>query len=337
MAWVPSLGVTSGLLAYAVVAIVMVVAEVYLLYQLVPRRGGPPTLSRMTIGASALLGSAAVLLGLLNMLFFPSSLDAATEFLWALNFMMFAPPGLWVIAVIVFRDRRIDPTAWRWPALLAGAATSAEVLMGLLFSVSSPVPVLDPTTVAASLTSPWYLWSMAGAMAALILWVPIERTHRGALLILAGEGFLAAWIPSDPVGGSVLMGVGMMAGLAYLFVGGAGFSVAATLERRFWTAYVGAFGAMGVTGWWAASAPGVVALFAFGATMTVVMTVELAVVVRHGLRPDPGAGLWRPTFRTGRDSPTPPTPVSGAGPLGFPVRVLPVEAVSRPGVDADPK
>ncbi len=283
MEWLPPLGVTPALEAYAIVAVVMVAVEVYLLYQILPRTGRPPTMSHMVIGSSALLGSAAFLLALLDFVFFPDSYSAATVVLWGLNFMMFAPPGLWVIAVIVYEDRRIDGTGWWWPVLIAAAATGAEVIMGLLFSVSNPVPVLTEWTVAQSLVSPWFDWSMAAAMAALVIWVPLTRTEREGLATLVAAAAVAPWIAASPLLGALLMTLVM--GLAFVLIyrrfesrlGLTG------VETRVLFAVGAAFLAMTVAEWGNLTVGGPAGLLVFGVLSTLVMATDLAYLAHRAL------------------------------------------------------
>ncbi len=289
--WLPPLGVTPALEAYAIVAVAMVAVEVYLLYQILPRTGRPPTMSHMVIGSSALLGSAAFLLALLDFVFFPDSYSAATVVLWGLNFMMFAPPGLWVVAVIVYHDRLVDGRGWWWPALIASAATGAEIIMGLLFSVSNPVPVLTSWTVGQSLVSPWFDWSMAAAMAALVLWVPLSRVEREGLATLIGAAAVAPWIGASPLLGAVLMTAVMALAFALLyrrFEGTAGLSVR---ETRVLLAVGVAFLVMTISEWGNLAVGGAVGLLVFGILSTLVMATDLAYLAHRALSArasDPG-------------------------------------------------
>jgi hypothetical protein len=304
MEWLPPLGVTSALGAYAGVAIAMVVVEVYLLVQIVPRAGGPPTLSRMSIGVSALLGSAAFLLTLLDLVFFPDSTVAATVVLWGLNFMMFAPPGIWVIAIIVYHDRRVDPNAWEWPVLIALNATGAEVLMGLLFSVSTPAPVLSWTTVALSLVSPWFDWSMAAAMAALAVWVPLSPAKREALLALVAASIVAPWVVGVPLLGALLMTATMGATFGLFYRRLVTSPSLAPAEVNLLLAVSLAFVAMAGAEWAYLAVGGTDGLLAFGTITMGVMAADLAYVSRWGLRGLAGI----PSDRTPSVEPAPSSP-----------------------------
>lgn len=279
----PLIQVTGATLLDAIIVVAMVVVEVFLLLVIVPRRGPAPSLARMTIGSSALLGSAGTLMAAVQA-FMSSNLDTYTIVLFAFNFMMVAPPGLWVIAVIVFEDRTIDPKSWFWPVAIVAMATLAEVLMGLLFVVSDGSALDLPTVLAGTLASPWYLWSMVGAMVALVLWVPLPAPVRVALLGLAGSGVVAPWVVVDPVTGAVLMGLVMAAA-----VGASYRSLRASLGvvpdvARVLLGVLAAFIAMTVAGLGVAAASDAVpAQLLFGAVMSAVMVAEFLYLVREGI------------------------------------------------------
>jgi hypothetical protein len=199
------IAVAPDLVPDAIVAVAMVVVEVYLLTQLLPREGPPPLMTRMILASTALLGSAGLLMSIM-WAFLNSNLSNYTLVLLLFNFMMLGPPGVWLISVVVFEDARIDPRSWVWPIAIAAMATVAEVLMGLLFTIAY-APSLAPIPVAAgTLTSAWFLWSMSTAMIALLLWVPLSRIERYPLLGLAVSGAVAPWVVADP-----LVGVGLVA------------------------------------------------------------------------------------------------------------------------------
>ena len=278
----------------AIVAVAMVVVEVFVLVQLLPRSGPPPALTTMVIGGGALVASSGVLMALLGA-FLQPNLSSYSVVLLAFNFMMLGPPGFWFISLIVFEDRTIRPRQWFWPVALTAMATSTELLMGVFFTVAGGSALDVASVVAGSLTSAWFLWSMAAAMVALLLWVRLPRAVRDPLLGLAAAGAVAPIVPVDPPLGALLMaavmGVTIVVLLQSLRSGAAHVSVG-----RLYNGIVGALLAMSVTGAVLALAPGsVAAALAFGGTMAVVMTVELLVVVREGLAPrDWGAAPGRP-------------------------------------------
>jgi hypothetical protein len=279
---VPALFVLNlDLTADVFVALGMVVAEVYILTQIIPRSGPPPALTRMVIGSSALLGSSGVLMALLGA-FLQPDLNTYTVVLMMFNSMMLVPPGLWFISLIVFEDRTIRRTDWFWPVAITAMATSAEVLMGLFFTVADGSPPGFLPVLAGTLTSAWFLWSMASAMIALLLWIPIVRGVRDPLLGLAAAGIAAPFVPVDPPAGAALMG-GVMAitilGSLQLVRSGRGAGV-----ERVLSPVVVAFLAMSLAGVSIALAPdALLPALAFGGVMAVTMTAEFLFLVREGL------------------------------------------------------
>jgi hypothetical protein len=182
--------------------------------------------------------------------------------------------------------------------------------MGVFFTVAGGSP-LDPVSVlAGSLTSAWFLWSMAAAMVALLLWVRLPRAVRDPLLGLAAAGAVAPVVPVDPPLGALLMAVVMAATLLVVLqslrVGTAGARVG-----RLFNGVIAAFLAMSVTGATLALAPGsVAAALAFGMTMAVVMAVEFVVVVRAGL--SQGRSFAVPSHPNSEQQPVPATGRSAA-------------------------
>jgi len=269
-------------LPFAVLVVAMLVVEVFLLTQIVPRRGPRPSLARMIIGSSALVGSAGTLMALVNTTA-TASLDSYAVLLFAFNFMMVAPPGLWVISVIVYRDRTIDPSSWFWPVAVVAMATSAELLMGLLFVVADGPAAGATTVLAATLVSAWYLWSMVGAMVALTVWVPMPNAVRGPLLALSASGFVAPWVVADPIVGAALMAVAMAA-VIVLFVRPSGTAPGA--HRGVTLGVLAAFLAMNASGFAVVATNGTLAaVVGFGLVMSVAMVGEFLYLVRVGLLP----------------------------------------------------
>jgi hypothetical protein len=279
---VPALFVLNlGLATYVFVALGMVVAEVYILTQIVPRSGPPPALTRMVIGSSALLGSSGVLMALLGAFVRPD-LNSYTVVLMMFNLMMLVPPGLWFISLIVFEDRKIRGNSWFWPVAITAMATSAEVLMGLFFTVAGENPPGLVPVLAGTLTSAWFLWSMAAAMVALLLWIPFPRGVRDPLLGLAAAGVVAPLVPVNPPLGAALMGAVMAVTILealQLVRNGRGAGV-----ERVLSAVVVAFLAMSLSGVAIGLAPAsIVPALAFGTVMAVTMTAEFLFLVREGL------------------------------------------------------
>lgn len=300
---------TADLTLDVIVAVAMVVAEVFVLLQLVPRSGPPPPLTRMVIGSSALVGSSGVLMALLAA-FLQPNLSNYSVVLMAFNFMMLGPPGLWFISLIVFEDRTIRPRSWLWPVVLTTMATSTELLMGVFFTVAGGSALDVGTVLAGALTSAWFLWSMASAMVALLLWLPLKRTVRNPLLGLAAAGVAAPFVPADPPVGALLMALVM----AVTILGSlqdvrAGRPTPAGAGRVL-NGVFAAFLAMSLTGAALALAPGSTWTgLGFGAVMAVAMTAEFLVLVREGLAPS-----WSAPMPAG----LPAGQRTAAGPAGSP-------------------
>ena len=202
-------GIAGPLLPEAGVVLAMLVVEIALLLYLVPRRGPGSTYAQWTLGGSALLGSAAVLLALLWAFLFPN-LNSFTILFETFGITMGFPPGLWMIATILFHDRRVEATSWIVPVSIAVLATAGELLMGLYFTLLSNPSGAPADLLGGTLTSIWYLGSMGAAMVALVGWIPMGRGERTALGGLALSAFVAPWVPSEPIAGAVLMALLMM-------------------------------------------------------------------------------------------------------------------------------
>jgi hypothetical protein len=287
----PLFFLTPDLTLDVIIAGAMIVAEVYILTQILPRTGPPPAMTRMVIGSTALVGSSGVLMALLGA-YLQSNLNTYSVVLLAFNGMMLLPPGLWFVSLIVFEDRKIRSESWLWPVAITAMATSAELLMGLFFSVAAGV-ALDPASViAGTLTSVWYLWSMASAMVALLLWVRLDRAIRIPLLGLAAAGIVAPVVPVAPLVGALLMTAGMAVTILVVLQGVRTGRSTGTAGSRVLNGVVTAFLAMSAAGFVLALAPdSVVALLLFGTVMAVAMTAEFLFLVRVGLRPGVGASV----------------------------------------------
>jgi len=270
-----------GMLPYALVAIPMVVVEVYLLTQLMPRSGPPPTLTRMLIAGSALIGSAGLLMACLYVILSPNY-STYTGVFWAFNFMMMAPLGFWVIGVILLRDRPMNPRNPFWPILVAVLATTAEILMGVLFTVGASDLYAFLPVMAGTFTTIWFLWSMVAAMAAMLFWIPLAPSVRRPLLGLTLSGVVAPWVVADPLTGSILMTAAM-------------FVTFGILAFEAWSAVPSARTGLGLSGWIVLSflatsiagyqvvlIPGTPAALAFGLVMGAVMTGEFAFILWEG-------------------------------------------------------
>jgi hypothetical protein len=284
----PLFFVTPDLWLDIIVAVAMIVAEVFILVQILPRTGPPPAKTRMVIGSTALLGSSGVLMALLGA-YLQSNLNSYSVVLLAFNGMMLMPPGLWFVSLIVFEDQTIRTRGWFWPVAITAMASSAELLMGFFFSVVAGTPLLVPNALAATLTSVWYLWSMAAAMVALLIWIRLERAVRDPLLGLAAAGIVAPFVPVDPLVGALLMTGTMAATILLVLQGVRAGRPSGPAAGRVFNGVVAAFLVMSAAGFVLALAPNsVTALLEFGIVMAVVMTAEFLFLVRVGLRPGVG-------------------------------------------------
>jgi hypothetical protein len=286
----PVVQLTGDLVPDAIVAAGMVIVEVFLLTQIVPRRGGPPALAKMVLGSSLLLGSAGLFMSILGA-FLDSNLSTYSVVLLLFNFTMVGPIGLWMIAVAIVHDRRIDPESWLWPVAVTVLATLAEVLMGLLFTVAAGSSLAFLPVLAGTLTSAWFLWSMTSAMVALLVWIPLPAVTRYPLLGLAASGAVAPWVVAAPLLGVALVAATMAATLyvAYRLL----HAVPPSPRSVRWLLGLAvAFSAMTVAGLTSAALPSSLAAeLAFGLVTAAVMVAEFLVLVREGLRPTGGPDL----------------------------------------------
>jgi hypothetical protein len=282
---VPPLDLTVGFLPFAVVAISMVVVTIFVLTQLLPRAGGTTALTSMTFGLSLLGGSSVLLLALLFVFIDPDGTTAWTWVLVAFNFMMMGPAGLWFISLIVFRDRPVDARSWVWPAVIALATVGSEVLMGVLFAVGGGnAPATFVGGLALGLSSVWFDWSMGSIMLALLLWLPIAGLARGSLAALTAAAFLAPWVVAVPAVGAAGMGVLMTSVfvLVYRRLSGRTNLGAADLRVPFGLALAFAFMVAAQVA--IVVSPGSdPAALAFGGTMALVMSAEVAFVLHRSL------------------------------------------------------
>jgi len=333
----PSLDLNAGLFSYILVAVGMIVITIFVLGAILPRRGEAPLLTQLTLAVAILAGGSVLTLSLLFVFLNPNGTEAWTWVLLAFNFMMMGPAGLWFIGLIVFRDRRLPTGDWLWPTGIAVVITGSEVMMGLVFAlgISSANAVTAPV-LAAGVSSIWFFWSMASVMAALLLWAPIGRAERWVLVALTVSAFVGPWVTAYPTVGGAAM-AGLMAGV---FLG-----ILRELRRpgrveadevRVLLGLAAAFLLMALTGAGVALSGGATgSVLAFGGGMALIMTVEIAYLVRrfyHGPNrvpwvvrsADPEAPLAReaplgPAPADGRSSPSIPAPPSaGAAPRSGP-------------------
>jgi hypothetical protein len=279
----PPLPGAGALAPFAVIAVGMVAVTIFVFGAVLPSSGRPPLVTQMALALAVIGGGSVLLLALVFVFLNSDGTSAWTFVLLAFNFMMTGPAGLWFIGLVVFQDRRIAATGWRWPVALATMTTGSEVLMGFLFalgSASGPTSGLD--TLALGVSSVWFFWSMAAIMVPLILWAPLARLERLGLIALASAAAIGPWVTSFPAVGGVAMALLMAALFAYL--------VRSVVLRRdvqahqvgFLVALASAFLAMALAGLaLVASGGAVVAVLAYGTVTAVVMTAEIAGLLRR--------------------------------------------------------
>jgi hypothetical protein len=310
----PPLEVTNGLLPFAAVAISMIAITVFVFGQVLPRTGRTPLVTQMLLALAVLGGGSVLLLSLIFVFLSPDGTSAWTFVLLAFNFMMMAPAGIWFIGLILFRDRRVRVDDWSWPAVIALVTTGSEVLMGLLFVIggaSPPSSVL--ATLALGLSSIWFFWSMAAIMLALLLWAPLDRIERGALVARTVSAAIGPWVTAYPLVGGAGMAVLMVGIFAYLV---RELSRSARTNPGEVTLLVGlaaAFLVMALTGTAIALTAGSdAAVLAFGVVMSVVMAAEIAYLVRRFyLGPPARPWVHRAPDEDEREVPIPPLPAVG--------------------------
>jgi hypothetical protein len=279
----PPLGVNAALLPFAAIALAMIVITVFVFGMVLPRDRRAPLVTQMLLALAVLGGGSVLLLSLVFVFLNPNGTSAWTFVLLAFNFMMMAPAGIWFIGLIVFRDRRVTVDDWTWPVAIAVVTTGSEVLMGLLFVIGgAPAPLSVLTTFALGLSSIWFFWSMAAIMTALLVWAPLGPVERGALVALTVSAGIGPWVTTYPIVGGIAMTV-LMAGIFGYLIRTLARSV--RVHREEVALLIGlavAFLATALTGVALAATDGrAPAVLAFGSVMALVMTVEIAYLVRR--------------------------------------------------------
>lgn len=300
----PGFEANGSLLPFVVVAVAMVLVTVVVLGLVLATDRRPPLLTQMLLALAVVGGGSLLLLALVFAFVNPNGTDAWTWVLMAFNFMMAVPVGIWFVMLVVYRDRRVRPGGWAWPLGLAVATTGTEVLMGVLFAVGGSSDArTDVSALADGLSSVWFFWSMAAVMAGLVVWARLAPSERAVARGLLLAAVVAPWVGAYPTVGGAATALVMAAvvvtvlrrlSLRRVDPSEAGFLVAVSL----------AFVAMTVAGFaLAADRGGASARIGFGAVMGVVMTGEIAFLVRHcyatpTLEPLPRAAA-APTAGTG--------------------------------------
>jgi hypothetical protein len=279
----PPLSVNASLAPFAAIALMMIGITIFVFGKVMPSDGRPPLITQLSLALAVIGGGSVLLLSLVFVFLSNDPTSAWTFVLLAFNFMMMGPAGLWFIGLIVFRDRRVGARDWTWPVAFGVLTTGSEVLMGFLFALgseTSALSVLD--TLALGVSSVWFFWSMAAIMAALLLWAPLAPIERYALVALTLSAVIAPWVTSYPVIGGAAM-TALMVGIFGYLLWALGRPNVARLDDVGLLVGLGvAFVAMAGTGLGlvvTGGAPG--AVLAFGSVMAVVMTVEIAYLLRR--------------------------------------------------------
>ena len=279
----PPLDITVGFLPFASIALAMIAITVFVLAMLVPRDRRPIPLTTMIIGLAALGGGSILLLALLFIFVDPNGTTAWTWVLVAFNFMMMFPAGLWFVSLIVYRDRKVDWHSWLWPASLALVVVGSEVMMGILFAVGGgDAPGTAAGWLGLGLSSIWFDWSMATIMLALLAWLPLQGVPRATLTALTVAAFLAPWVVAAPLVGAV--GMGLLMTVTFLWFYRYLDARPSVRSSDLWFVFglAAAFSLMVAAQGAVVAMPGSdLAAAGFGAVMALVMTGEVAFVVRH--------------------------------------------------------
>ncbi len=279
----PPLDINVGFLPFASIALSMIVITVFVLAMLLPRDRRSIPLTSMIIGLAALGGGSVLLLALLFVFVDPNGTTAWTWVLVAFNFMMMFPAGLWFVSLIVYRDRQVDWHGWLWPGLLALVVVGSEILMGILFAVGGGnAPGTAVGWLGLGLSSIWFDWSMATIMLALVVWLPISGVARATLVALTGAAFVAPWVVAAPLVGAVAMGVLMTLSFVWFYRYLAGRPAVRAGDVGGVLGLAAAFSLMVAAQGAVVAMPGSeLAAAGFGTAMAIVMTGEVAFVVRH--------------------------------------------------------
>lgn len=279
----PPLSVNASLAPFAAIALIMIGVTIFVFGKVLPSDGRPPLITQMALALAVLGGGSVLLLSLVFVFVSSDPTSAWTFVLLAFNFMMMGPAGLWFIGLVIFRDRRVRVGDWSWPAALAAMTTGSEVMMGFLFALGGATTVLSfEATLALGVSSVWFFWSMASIMTALVVWAPLAPVERWALVALTLTAVIGPWVTTFPIVGGAAMTV--------LMLGVFGALLWALLHNRaVRLGEVGlliglgvAFLAMAIAGLALVATNGAaVAVILFGAVMGLVMSVEIAYLLRR--------------------------------------------------------
>jgi hypothetical protein len=198
--------------ALAILAGLMAGGNSYIFVQFFPRGGGSPNLGRAILVAGLLGSSLCVWLAVMWAVVVPSFGAWLAVFL-GMNSMMVAV-GVWFVAIFLRAEEKQVPSgSWGWAATLALLVIGNELFMGTSFvgAVGGPGALLAGNTPAivsgftASVNSLWFFWAMLANLTWLVLWLPLERNEKEALIGLSAITVVGPWVLWSPIWGTVAL------------------------------------------------------------------------------------------------------------------------------------
>jgi hypothetical protein len=189
----------------AIVAGLMAGGNSYVFVQFFPRIGGTPNLGRAILVAGLLGSSLCVWIAVMWAVVVPS-FGAWLAVLLGMNSMMVAV-GVWFIAIFLrAEEKRVASGSWGWATTLALLVIGNELFMGTSFvgAVGGDGALLAASVPAvvsgftASVNSLWFFLAMLANLTWLVLWLPLARNEKEALLALSPimvVGPFVLWIP----------------------------------------------------------------------------------------------------------------------------------------------
>lgn len=269
-------------------AAVMVVATIYLVVQLFPRRGGLPHFGTLVLVLGAFVMTTGLWLSLIYAVVDPGDNSETAVFL-AINSMM-AIVGAWFIAVFLrAEERKIRGTGWTWPAVVGSLVVGNELLMAGTFVLvlNGPGPYVSAGWSGVlhwfsdGATSIWFYWAMLVTMAFLAVWLPLPRNERVALLGLSTSALVGPWVIGAPLAGAVAMAAAMA--VVFLLLGRELTGHPTPAFVRIGGGVAAAFGLMTTSAaMFAVDPKGLVAPLPFAVVGLVVMAAETAYLLRRG-------------------------------------------------------
>lgn len=281
--WVP---------VFLLLAVLMVGGNVYILSALFPRGNQRPTLATAILLLGILLMSMALWFSGIYAVISPGQASTVSVFI-AVNSMM-AVVGLWAVSLLFRAGTKFLPThGLLWPLGFAMLIVGNELLMGLTFVLAQVGPSVYAAQgglglaalVGDAAVSAWFLWAMLATMVFVISWLPLSARERWLVYGFAGSAAVGPWVVPDPVIGAVAM-AGVMT-VTFLLLAREIRRVPKPAARYLWVGLgvsIGflAMGAGEALAYLLGRSAG--ASFPFGLASFLVMTGELFVIVRWGLR-----------------------------------------------------